>query len=247
MFDLEKSIAAWREEMIRAGITQRDVLDELESHLREDVARQVGSGATEEAAFANASERIGQAKKLKREFAKNVRTGSVWLQKLKHGLAVFLGSRPAVFAGIPMPALEAFSVNARGALEQARAEAAGLHHDFIGTEHVLLGLFHEDNSTVREVLSRMGVGREKVREEIVKWVAEGPQRKAVSVIPYTPRARQALALAAGEAKSQHRAHIGAEHILLGLLREGGGVAALVLKNLGVDVEKTRAEILRGIS
>jgi ATP-dependent Clp protease ATP-binding subunit ClpC len=118
------------------------------------------------------------------------------------------------------------------------------HHDFIGTEHVLLGLFSAEDGIVPAVLKRMGIEHGKVRVEVEKIVASQPGHIVGPMIPYTPRARRALRLAAEEAKSLCRAEVGPEHILLGLLREGEGVAGLVLRSLGVNVEKTRAEILK---
>src|SRR5579863_1095045 len=208
MFDLEKQIAAWREELIRAGVKNPEVLDELENHLREDVAQRVQAGAAMEDAFANAVEQIGRAKTLEKEFMKIGKSHSEWLKKFKHGLAVFLGLRTAAPGShIVIPAPEHFSLNARESLDHARTQAMGLHHDFIGTEHVLLGLFQEENSIVKGVLNRMGAGQEKIRHEIEKWVPMGPQCRPTGEIPYTPRARQALALAESEAKAQHRADI----------------------------------------
>ena len=145
-------------------------------------------------------------------------------------------------------ALAEFTSNAQETLTLAREEAPRLHHDFIGTEHVLLGLTKSPAGIVPKVMQKMGVDSENVRREIEKWVGLGqPATQNSTTIPYTPRAKRALSLAAQEAKALHRTHIGAEHIFLGLLLEGHGVAALVLKSLGVDVEKARAEIRRELA
>src|SRR3954462_10591628 len=90
----------------------------------------------------------------------------------------------------------------------------------------------------------MGLDLETVRMEVEKQVGSGPETKMVGNIPYTPRVKKVLALASKEAKSLNHSYVGTEHILLGLLREGEGVAARVLKNLEVDIERTRNEILK---
>jgi ATP-dependent Clp protease ATP-binding subunit ClpC len=90
----------------------------------------------------------------------------------------------------------------------------------------------------------MGLDLETVRMEVEKQVGTGPDQKMIGNIPYTPRVKKVLALAAKEAKNLNHTYVGTEHILLGLLREGDGVAARVLKNLDVDIEQTRQEILK---
>ncbi len=94
------------------------------------------------------------------------------------------------------------------------------------------------------VLQKMGLDLETVRMEVEKQVGTGPDQKMIGNIPYTPRVKKVLALAAKEAKALNHTYVGTEHILLGLLREGDGVAARVLKNLDVDIEQTRQEILK---
>ena len=151
----------------------------------------------------------------------------------------FVGGRGAV----GLPPLEDFNANARQTLDLAREEAPRFHHDFIGTEHVLLGLLKSENGVASNVLRRFGVEREAVRMEIEKIVGVGPVHKASAAISYTPRARKALLLAVCEAKAMNHAEVGPGHIFLGLLKEGGGVAALVLRNLGIEIKRTREEIL----
>jgi ATP-dependent Clp protease ATP-binding subunit ClpC len=141
-------------------------------------------------------------------------------------------------------ALSTFTPSAKRTLELARAEAPRFYHDFIGTEHVLLGLLTLENDAASNVLRRFGVDREAVRMEIEKLVEVGPGPETTPAIPFTPRVRKAFVLAAREAKAMNHAQIGTEHIILGLLIEGSGVAALVLKNLGLDIERTRAEICK---
>jgi hypothetical protein len=226
--------------MFRAGIKTPAVLDELEAHLSEDVAQQMRHGLSAEHAFEAALLRIGHASALKQEFAKNGGNLHARLRSNLRGLLIVLGFR----APDPFPALTDFTPGTREILENARTEALQFHHDYIGTEHMLLGLFHAENGIVPAILKRMGVEHEKLRIEVERFVGFSPAREPAAVIPYTPRARRALALAAEEAKSLNRANVGPEHILLGLMLEGGGVAAQVLRSLGADPKKARAEILK---
>ncbi len=117
----------------------------------------------------------------------------------------------------------------------------------MGTEHLLLGLIKLGQGVAINVLAKMGLDLETVRMEVEKQVGSGPETKMVGNIPYTPRVKKVLALAGKEAKALGHSYVGTEHILLGLLREGDGVAAKVLKNLDVDIERTRNEILRELN
>jgi len=137
-----------------------------------------------------------------------------------------------------------FTPRAQQALALARKEADRFNHNFVGTEHVLLGLLTLGQGTAVTVLLKLGLNLENVRAEIEKHVGTGPDQKMIGNIPYTPRVKKVLALGIKEAKALHHTFVGTEHILLGLLREGDGVAARVLKNLNVDIEKTRSEILK---
>ncbi|HLX68434.1 MAG TPA: Clp protease N-terminal domain-containing protein [Verrucomicrobiae bacterium] len=346
MFDLEKSIAEWRRQMIAGGIKSRAVLDELESHLREDVEQRMRSGTPVEKAFEEAVQQVGQADQLKLEFGKVElpRTtvsprlinrgcvamgvfvmltgmwllfdvsiaekvlGFAWLTlagaytallprlnrnillgvrgwALRKAIAVacsfFFMAWIAVLlldcthvvnfslgvAVIPNlilwplttaamatylvlcyatdeTALGLWSPAAQQCLATAEQEACGFHHNFIGTEHVLLGLLKDENSCVSKVLGNMGVRSETVRAEIGKMVGAFPQSHPVQTLPYTPRAKKALSIAISEAKAMRRDRVDSEHVFLGLIREGSGVAALVLKKLGVNVWDAREEILR---
>lgn len=242
MFNLEKAILEWRKQMISAGIKSPAPLDELESHLRDDIAQQVSNGTDAKVAFDTAVDRIGEANALKMEFAKTGRR--TFAQRIIAVLEKLLLLRSPV----PMPALAEFSTAAQQTLALAREEAPRLHHDFIGTEHVLLGLTQSRSGVLPAVMQRLGVNRDNVRSEIEKWIGLGqPAPRIPEKIPFTPRAKRALSLAAQEAKSFGHAEISAEHIFLGLLIEGHGVAALVLKDLGVDAEQTRAEIRRALA
>ncbi|MEI6033986.1 MAG: ATP-dependent Clp protease ATP-binding subunit [Verrucomicrobiae bacterium] len=137
-----------------------------------------------------------------------------------------------------------FTPRAQQVLQLARKEADRFNHNYVGTEHLLLGLIKLGQGVAVNVLQKMGLDLETVHMEVEKQVGSGPETKMVGNIPYTPRVKKVLALAGKEAKSLQHSYVGTEHILLGLLREGEGVAARVLKSLEVDIERTRNEILR---
>ncbi|MSU41052.1 MAG: ATP-dependent Clp protease ATP-binding subunit, partial [Pedosphaera sp.] len=137
-----------------------------------------------------------------------------------------------------------FTPRAQQVLALARKEADRFNHNFVGTEHLLLGLIKLGQGVAVNVLQKMGLDLETVRLEVEKQVGTGPDQKQVGNIPYTPRVKKVLSLASKEAKALAHTYVGTEHILLGLLREGEGVAARVLKNLDVDIEQTRGEILK---
>lgn len=344
MFNLDQAISNWRKQMLAAGIKSGEVLDELESHLREDVEQAMRSSVSAERAFREAVRRVGAAESLNREFAKVRRpvarfshntVRAVYLATAAFVLAVetwtfmvydvpipervfgigvvaliagYIGALPdlnrfswrgvggngprkaiaavcnatiAVWFGLlwldllhikTLPvgivagaicwgliaagamtimvfvlgaeeeALDLWAPAAWRSLELAEAEAAQLHHDFIGTEHVLLGLLGEENSKVRKVLENLGVHRETVRGEIEKIVGAGPQSRTKRPAVYTPRAKKAFQLAIREAKAARASRAEPEHVLLGLLDGCGGVAAMVLNKMGVDAKKVREEI-----
>ena len=137
-----------------------------------------------------------------------------------------------------------FTPRAQQVLALARKEADRFNHNFVGTEHLLLGLIKLGQGVAVNVLQRMGLDLENVRQEVEKEVRGGAEGKVSGNIPYTPRVKKVLSLAAKEAKALNHTYVGTEHILLGLLREGDGVAAKVLKNLDVDIELCRQEILK---
>src|SRR3569833_229931 len=141
-------------------------------------------------------------------------------------------------------AMSNFTPRAQQVLALARKEADRFNHNFVGTEHLLLGVIKLGQGVAVNVLQKMGLDLETVRMEVEKQVGTGPDQKMIGNIPYTPRVKKVLALAAKEAKALNHTYVGTEHILLGLLREGDGVAARVLKNLDVDIEQTRQEILK---
>ena len=139
-----------------------------------------------------------------------------------------------------------FTPRAQQVLALARKEADRFNHNYVGTEHLLLGLIKLGQGVAVSVLERMGMDLESVRMEVEKQVGTGPDQKISGNIPYTPRVKKVLALANKEAKALTHSYVGTEHILLGLLREGEGVAARVLQTLDIDIQRTRNEILAEI-
>ncbi len=145
---------------------------------------------------------------------------------------------------VPLPPLTMnnFTPRAQQVLALARKEADRFNHNYVGTEHLLLGLIKLGQGVAVNVLQKMGLDLETVRMEVEKQVGSGPETKMVGNIPYTPRVKKVLALAGKEAKALNHSYVGTEHILLGLLKEGEGVAARVLRSLEVDIERTKTEI-----
>src|SRR6201998_3381010 len=137
-----------------------------------------------------------------------------------------------------------FTPRAQEVLALAHKEAERFKHNYVGTEHLLLGLIKLGQGVAVNVLQRMGLDLGGVRREVEKHVGSHPETHMIGNIPYTPRVKKVLALAGKEAKAQHHSYVGTEHILLGLLWEGEGVAAQVLKSLEVDPARTRNEILK---
>lgn len=342
MFNLEQSIAIWRRQMLDGGIKSHDVLDELESHLREDIEKQMREGAPTAQAFATAVERVGRADELKLEFGKIERPrpavspkvinlgcaamgifivatgvwllsdapiaerilGFIWLMlagayvaalprlnryifrgvrgwALRNAISitctclsvacvallllscakiVLLPSIPAVIFwpfftaavttvlilahGTDTRSLGFWSPATQQCIELAVEVALRYHHDFCGTEHVLLGLLEPEDSAVSRVLGNMGISREAVKAEIERIVVPGPVAKTGRALVGTPRAKKAFVLGLKEANSLRCERMEPPHLLLGLLREDSGVGAIVLKKLGVDLERARAEILK---
>ena len=142
-----------------------------------------------------------------------------------------------------MEPMNNFTPRAQQVLALARKEADRFHHNYVGTEHLLLGLINLGQGVAVNVLQKMGLDLQTVRTAVEKQVGTGPESKPSGNIPYTPRVKKVLALAGKEAKALNHSYVGTEHILLGLLREGEGVAARVLKSLDVDIERCRNEIL----
>ncbi len=139
-----------------------------------------------------------------------------------------------------------FTPRAQQVLALARKEADRFSHNYVGTEHILLGLIKLGQGVAVNVLERMGLDLDRVRMEVEKEVGTGTAGQSGGNIPYTPRVKKVLALADKEAKALNHSYVGTEHILLGLLREGDGVAARVLQQLEVDIQTARNEILAEI-
>jgi ATP-dependent Clp protease ATP-binding subunit ClpC len=135
-----------------------------------------------------------------------------------------------------------FSPRAREVIISAQQEARALHHNFIGTEHILLGLLRDREGVAGRALHVMGISPETVREQILDIIGEGKQEPS-GHIPFTPRAKRVLELGVREAVQLGHLYVGTEHILLGLVREGDGVGWHVLSRLGVTVPKVRNQVL----
>jgi ATP-dependent Clp protease ATP-binding subunit ClpC len=140
---------------------------------------------------------------------------------------------------------ERFTDRARRVVVRAQDEARTLNHDFISTEHILLGLVDEGQGLAAKALESLGISLQAVRERVEDAVPPGqnPPRPG-GHIPFTPRAKKVLELSLSEAKVLGHHYIGTEHILLGLLREGEGVAAQVLVALGADLDGTRERVVQ---
>jgi len=136
-----------------------------------------------------------------------------------------------------------FTERARKVIILAKEEARRFNHDYIGTEHILLGLIREGEGVASTVLQKLNLSLENIRLEIEKLVQPGPTTQIIGDIPFTPRAKKALELAAEEARSLGHNYIGTEHLLLGLIREGEGIASQVLLNLGLELNTVRSEVM----
>jgi len=137
-----------------------------------------------------------------------------------------------------------FTPRAQQVINLAKNEADRFNHPYVGTEHLLLGLIALGEGVAVSVLEGMGVSLEAVRLEVEKAVGQGPETKVVGNVPFTPRAKKVLQLAVAEAQSLSHTYVGTEHILLGLMREGEGVAAQVMLNLEIDLDTVRTNVLR---
>jgi hypothetical protein len=164
------------------------------------------------------------------------RAGSVWTV-LWAGSQVLLGSarRRAMF--------ERFTDRARHVVVLAEEEARLLDHNWIGTEHLLLGLIRQGDSVAARALESLGISLDAVRQEVEEIIGQGQQVPS-EVIPFTPRSKKVLELALRESLQLRDNYIGPEHILLGLIREGDGVAAQVLVKLGAGLNRARQQVLQ---
>ncbi len=138
---------------------------------------------------------------------------------------------------------ERFTERARKVMQLANQEAQRFNHEYIGTEHMLLGLVKEGNGVAANVLKNLGVDLRKIRLEVEKLVQTGPEMVTIGKLPQTPRAKKVIEYSMEEARNLAHSFVGTEHILLGLLREQDGVAAQVLMNLGLKLEEVREEVL----
>jgi len=138
---------------------------------------------------------------------------------------------------------ERLTDRARKVMALANQEAQRFNHEYIGTEHILLGLVKEASGVGANVLKNLGIDLRKVRLEVEKLVKSGPEMVTMGKLPQTPRAKKVLEYAIEEARNLNHNYVGTEHLLLGLLREQDGVAAQVLVNLGLKLEDVREEVL----
>src|SRR5207249_11496712 len=138
---------------------------------------------------------------------------------------------------------ERFTDRARKVMQLTNQEAQRFNHEYIGTEHILLGLVKEGSGVGANVLKNLDVDLRKVRLEVEKLVKSGPDMVTMGKLPQTPRAKKVIEYAIEEARNLNHNYVGTEHLLLGLLREHDGVAAQVLMNLGLKLEEVREEVL----
>jgi ATP-dependent Clp protease ATP-binding subunit ClpC len=138
---------------------------------------------------------------------------------------------------------ERFTDRARRVVVLAQEEARMLNHNYIGTEHLLLGLIHEGEGVAAKALESLGISLEAVRQQVEEIIGRGPQAPS-GHIPFTPRAKKVLELSLRESLQLGHNYIGTEHILLGLVREGEGVAAQVLVRLGADFSRVRQQVIQ---
>ena len=141
---------------------------------------------------------------------------------------------------------ERFTDRARRVVVLAQEEARMLNHNYIGTEHILLGLIHEGEGVAAKALEALNISLEGVRAQVEEIIGQGQQAPS-GHIPFTPRAKKVLELSLREALQLGHNYIGTEHILLGLIREGEGVAAQVLVKLGADLNRVRQQVIQLLS
>ena len=141
---------------------------------------------------------------------------------------------------------ERFTDRARHVVVYAQNEAGMLNHNYIGTEHILLGLIREEEGVAARALQSLGISLDIVRQQVQEIIGQG-SKPPTGHIPFTPRAKKVLELALREALQLGHNYIGTEHILLGLVREGEGVAAQVLQQLGADLDRVRQTVIQLLS
>ena len=139
---------------------------------------------------------------------------------------------------------ERFTDRARRVVVLAQVEARTLNHDYIGTEHILLGLIHESEGMAAKTLESLGISLETVRQRVEDAVTPGQVEVRTGRFPFTPRAKRVLEMSLDEAEQLGHRYIGTEHILLGLIHEGDGGPAQVLAELGADAERVREKVVQ---
>ena len=139
---------------------------------------------------------------------------------------------------------ERFTDRARSVVVLAQDEARMLRHNYIGTEHILLGLIRDSDGVAAKVLQALGISLEAVRQQVREIIGQGKHEVQSGNIPFTPRAKKVLELSLREALQLGHSYIGTEHILLGLIHEGEGVAAQVLVKLGADLSVVRMQVIQ---
>jgi ATP-dependent Clp protease ATP-binding subunit ClpC len=139
-----------------------------------------------------------------------------------------------------------FTEPARQVVVLAQDEARALHHNYIGTEHLLLGLLREERGLAARVLAALGIALEPVRDKVRTIIGEGDDVPATGQIPFTPRAKKVMELGLRESQAMSHDFIGTEHLLLGLAREGEGVAMRIVAELGAGAESIRRETMRAL-
>jgi len=137
-----------------------------------------------------------------------------------------------------------FTERVRKVLAAARDEAARLHHEYVGTEHILLGILREGEGVAAAVLANLTIDRTALRLSVEQAITAGKASSTGPDLPYTSRAKKVLELAMNEARDMNHSYVGTEHLLLGLLREDKGIAAQVLRDFGATTEQVRSETLR---
>ena len=138
---------------------------------------------------------------------------------------------------------ERFTDRARRVVVMAQEEARTLNHNFVGTEHILLGLLREGEGLAAKALESLGIGLDAVRQQVEEIIGRG-EHTPTAHIPFTPRAKKVLELSLTEAVQLGHEYVGTEHILLGLIREGEGVAAQVLVKQGADLDRVRQQVVQ---
>src|ERR1051326_8547956 len=173
--------------------------------------------------------------------AKALESLGISLEAVRHQVEEIIGQGGSSPSGhIP------FTPRAKKVLELSLREALQLGHNYIGTEHILLGLIHEGEGVAAKALESLNISLEAVRQQVEEIIGQG-QAAPTGHIPFTPRAKKVLELSLREALQLGHNYIGTEHILLGLIREGEGVAAQVLQKLGADLNRVRQTVIQLLS